>query len=119
MNINLNLLKAEMLVIKNYLSSNYNHDNIKYLYFKRAHISKCVKNITNTSINILTIRERNFSSIRQLKNWFRTSMKKINTEILFTDLSKFNIEVDICSKITSAEMLERSPTPLVNVKKYK
>ncbi|XP_025409156.1 uncharacterized protein LOC112682689 [Sipha flava] len=107
MNINLNLLKAEMLVIKNCLPSNYNHDVTKDICKESTftNVYKMLQVALTIPVSSATC-ERSFSSMRRLKNWLRASMEQQR----FTDLSILNIERDIVNKITSSEILEKYST---------
>jgi len=100
--INLNLLKAEMLVIKNCLSSNYKHDDIKNICKEPTfpNVYKMLQVALTIPMSSATC-ERSFLSVRRLKNWLRGSMEQQR----FTDLSILN-EREVVNKITSSEILE-------------
>ncbi|KAL4149960.1 hypothetical protein QTP88_003811 [Uroleucon formosanum] len=107
MNINLNLLKSEMLVLKNCLPSNYNHDIVKNICKELTFLNvyKMLQVALTIPVSSATC-ERSFSSMRRLKNWLRASMEQQR----FTDLAILNIERDIVNKITSSEILEKYST---------
>ncbi|KAL4101261.1 hypothetical protein QTP88_021281 [Uroleucon formosanum] len=107
MNINLNLLKSEMLVLKNCLPSNYNRDIIKDICKKPTfpNVYKMLQVALTIPVSSATC-ERSFSSMRRLKNWLRASMEQQR----FTDLAILNIERDIVNKITSSEILKKYST---------
>lgn len=107
MNINLNLLKAEMLIIKNCLPSNYNHDVTKGICKESTfpNVYKMLQVALTIPVSSATC-ERSFSSMRRLKNWLRASMEQQR----FTDLSILNIERDVVNKITSSEILKKYST---------
>jgi len=107
--INLDLLKAEMLILKNCLPSSYNHniDTIKDICKKATfpNVFKLLQVAFTIPVSSATC-ERSFSSMRRLKNWLRTSMEQQR----FTNLSILNIERDIVNKINSSEILEKYST---------
>ncbi|KAL4127212.1 hypothetical protein QTP88_011403 [Uroleucon formosanum] len=107
MNINLNLLKSEMLVLKNCLPSNYNHIIVKNICKEPTfpNVYKMLQVALTIPVSSATC-ERSFSSMRCLKNWLRASMEQQR----FTDLAILNIERDIVNKITSSEILEKYST---------
>ena len=107
MNINLNLLKSEMLVLKNCLPSNYNHDILKDICKEPTfpNVYKMLQVALTIPVSSATC-EISFSSMRRLKNWLRASMEQQR----FTDLSILNIERDVVNKITSSEILEKYST---------
>jgi hypothetical protein len=107
MNINLNMLKSEMLVLKNCLPSNYNHDIMKDIckeltfpnVYKMLQVALTIPASSGTC-------ERSFSSMRCLKNWLRANMEQQR----FTDLAILNIERDVVNTITSSEVFEKYST---------
>jgi hAT family C-terminal dimerisation region len=107
MNISINLLKAEMLIMKNCLNSNFNHDEIKRVCEKNTfpNLYKLLQVALTIPVSSAT-RERSFSSMRRLKNWLRASMEQQR----FTDLSILNIERNVVNKITSSEILNKYST---------
>jgi len=107
--INLDLLKAEMLILKNCLPSSYNHniDTTKDICKKATfpNVFKLLQVALTIPVSSATC-ERSFSSMRRLKNWLRASMEQQR----FTNLSILNIERDIVNKISSSEILEKYST---------
>jgi len=109
MSINLDLLKAEMLILKNCLPSSNNHniDTIKDICKKDTfpNVFKLLQVALTIPVSSATC-ERSFLSMRCLKNWLRASMEQQR----FTNLSILNIESNIANKINSSEILEKYST---------
>jgi len=104
MNISEDMLKAEIIVFKNCLPANFTFDDTKKNIVKVTYpnLYKLIQVGITIPISSATC-ERSFSSMRQIKNWLRTSMLQQR----FTNLSILNIERDITNSLKSEQILNK------------
>jgi len=104
MNVSVDMLKAEMMVFKNCLPTNFSFDDVKKNIQKVTfpNLYKLIQVGITIPISSATC-ERSFSSMRRIKNWLRTSMLQQR----FSNLSILNIERDITNNLKSEQILNK------------
>jgi len=100
----INSLKAEIIVLKNCLPTNYNFEDIKKIINKNVYpnLFKLIQVAITIPVSSATC-ERSFSAMRRVKNWLRTTVGQNR----FTSLASICIERDITNNINNEKILNK------------